>query len=464
MRDAQAMPNGTKQSSKSKEVLDLTLDDSDDDDGAVALRPPSRPGNNVFDSGRRTGGSYTPRQASPPQRSPAQTPRDGQPPPSPPESRRSPARAKKESLSPLKATEQLAATVEQSPVANPHLPSPRQSPAPPPAPIPAPAPGPSAAQSPPSPVRAGRRRRRILPPEQRLQVKNHRCRIPPPPPPLPARANLADLALPFLLSRHPHIPLVRPYTRHHHHSSRSASPAESRTTTPVQPPPEAGPSSIAKSSRVGLIDSSDLHWAEIWPAVADMPHLEGSDVESDGNERVFRRDRNPEYFDTLSIPSLLPGRPLAPAQFVPWALDANNRNKPGMLPNPYRHNDMDAEDDRRAQAKREKLERRASESRRREKGKGRAADSDDEMMPPPPPSKKQRRSPRNETEAELQARLRRRLEIDDDTDAEDEAEANSRPTIGFETLAIAVLDQQRAKRKMRRAMGKDPDESTDDEQ
>ncbi|BGP28544.1 hypothetical protein JCM10296v2_000280 [Rhodotorula toruloides] len=451
------MPNGTKQSSQSKEVLDLTLDDSDDNDGAVALRPPSRPGNNVFDSGRRAGGSSTPRQASPPQRSPAQTPRDGQPPPSPPESRRSPARARKESLSPLKATEQLAATTE-SPVTNPHLPSPRQSPAPPPAPALAPAP--SAAQSPPLPVQAGRQRRRILPPEQRLQVKNHRCRIPPAPPPLPAQTNIA---IPFLLSRYPHIPLVRPHTRPQYHSSRSASPAESRTTTPVQSLPEAGPSSVENSSRIGLVESSDLHWAEIWPAVADMPHLEGSDVESDGNERVFRRDRNPEYLDSLSIPSLLPGRPLIPVQFVPWTLDANNRDRPGMLPNPYRRDDMDAEDERRAQAKREKLERRADESRRREKGKGRAADSDDEMMPPPP-RKKRRRSRRNETEAELQARLRRRLDIDDDTDDEDEAEVASRPTIGFETLAIAVLDQQRAKRKMRRAMGRDPDESTDDEQ
>uniref|UniRef100_A0A0K3C6X1 Uncharacterized protein n=1 Tax=Rhodotorula toruloides TaxID=5286 RepID=A0A0K3C6X1_RHOTO len=460
MHDAQAMPNGTKQSSQSKEVLDLTLDDSDDDDGAVALRvPPSRPGNDVFTSGRRAGGSSTPRQASPPQRSPAQTPRDGQPPPSPPVYRRSPARAKKESLSPLKATEQLDSTAE-TPVTNPHLPSPRPSPAPPPAPASASAPAPSAAQSPPSPGQAGRQRRRILPPEQRLQVKNHRCRIPPPPPSLPSRANVA---VPFLLSRHPHIPLVRPYTRHHYHSSRSASPAESRTTTPVQPPPEAGPSCLADASRIGLVESSDLHWAEIWPAVADMPQLEGSDVESDGNERVFRRDRNPEYLDTLSIPSLLPGRPLAPVQFVPWTLDANNRDRPGLLPNPYRRDNMDAEDERRAQARREKLERRASESRRREKGKGRAADSDDEMMPPPP-RKKRRRSRRNETEAELQARLRRRLDIDDDTDAEDEAEAASRPTIGFETLAIAVLDQQRAKRKMRRAMGKDPDESTDDEQ
>ncbi|BGP21386.1 hypothetical protein JCM10295v2_000261 [Rhodotorula toruloides] len=451
------MPNGTQQPSKLGDVLDLTFSDSDDGNVTLALHPLSRPSNGVFASKRDAGGSSVPRRASPPQRSPAQTPRDGQPPPSPPETRRSPARAKNESLSPVKVAEQLAAT-DETPVNNLHLASPRQSPAPPPAP--APVPVPSFAQPSFPPEAAGRRRRRILPPEQRLQVKNHRCRIPPSPPPLPSSASIA---VPFLLARHPHTPLIRPYTRHHQYSSRSASPVESRTITPLRSPPQAGPSSHAKSSRVGLVESSDLCWTDIWPAVADMPHLEGSDVESDGNERVFRRSRNPEYLDTLSLPSLLPDRPFAPVQLVPWALDANNRDRPGTLLNPYRRDEMVAEHERRAKERQEKLERRAAKVRRREKGKERAADPDDELMPPPP-RKKRERSRGNETEAELQDRLRRRLDIDEDTDVEDEAEAASRPTIGFETLAIAVLNQQRAKRKMRSAMGKDPDESTDDEQ
>ncbi|GAA5867884.1 hypothetical protein JCM3774_004710 [Rhodotorula dairenensis] len=319
-----------------------------------------------------------------------------------------------------------------------------------------------------------KRQRRRVPPEERLAVRGLRCRPPPPPPPAPP---LAAVALPFLLARHPRLPLIRPSTKKP--SSRTRIRSRSLSVTPVP----TRPSSANKNSTP--LDGNDLHaatnssdeiearWHDLVPALVDMPHLDSSDVESvDGTDRRYRPDRDPLGFKIQSFEPDLARRPLKPCTVTQYKL-VPMEPRPGRytLPHPFDRGPMLRADAEAAREAALAAERRAARKQKRKRNsKDQSADAD------PPARLPKKLKTRREAENEALQRLRR-LDTgsaekqadpdlsDSDSDSDSHvSDSEGEPTIGFLALARRVLREQRKRRRRRRAEGRNSAaETTDDE-
>ncbi|GAA5981404.1 hypothetical protein JCM10908_004098 [Rhodotorula pacifica] len=324
----------------------------------------------------------------------------------------------------------------------------------------------------PPPAKAQKRPRCKVPPEQRTQLGQLRCRVPTaPPPPLPP---LHAVALPFLVSRHPRLPLIR--------ASQKKPPSRARTRSrslSVTPAPTAGASSRAHQghgngddSDVALNSSDEIEarWHDIIPAVVDMPRLDSSDVEShDEADRRFRPDRDPL---SLQVRSFNPDPALR--AFKPWKVTQYRlvpmEPRPGRytLPNPFDRGPMRRADAQAAHEAALAAESRAARKRKRKSSK----DPDNAAAQDHPPKRaKSRRSAENE----MLQRFRRMensvknadcdpsVDLDHSDSHVSDSEDERGPTVGFLYLARRVLREQQEKRRRRRASGRNSAAETDED-
>lgn len=307
-----------------------------------------------------------------------------------------------------------------------------------------------------------RRCKTAAPPEQRLRVRQLRCRPPPTTPPVPS-AHAA--ALPFLLARHPKLPLVQPSSKYRPpatHGARGSSPLSSLVSSPPQHAREEDADGSAETGD-GSGDSSDeldAVWRDVFPTVGDMPHLASSDTEfGDDGERRFRRGRDPSHWPVASFePNPLLRVFSAPTQrrMVPMAY----RPEMPMLPNPFDLTAMRRADAAAARSEAFSAAERSARKRRRDASPGKHED-------PLAPARKlrPRMSRRRKEEADVLRRLHRydaAALSDSDSDYLLSDSGDGRPTVGFVAVARRVLRGQREKVKRRRAAGRNPSESTDD--
>ncbi|GAA5955334.1 hypothetical protein JCM8115_001919 [Rhodotorula mucilaginosa] len=308
-------------------------------------------------------------------------------------------------------------------------------------------------------VKPRKRPRCSVAPEARLVLGHLRCRPPPPPPPAPP---LSAVALPFLLSRHPRLPLVRPSQKKTTQRARPRSRSLSRS------PP--APNGVRTSNGSTAVDADDgrnssdeieARWHDIVPALVDMPHLDSSDTESvDGTDRRYRPDRDPLSWQIESFspdPALRPFRPWSVTQYKLVPMEP--RVGRDTLLHPFDRGPMRRADAKAAQDTDLSAQRRAARKRKRS-GKVEADDDDDDDDKSPPRPQKKAKS-RREAENEVLQQLRQfeaeAAQADPDPDPDSDShvsDSEGEPTVGFVYLAKRVLRERRERRRQRRAEGR----------
>lgn len=291
-----------------------------------------------------------------------------------------------------------------------------------------------------------------------------RCRPPPPPPPAPP---LAAVALPFLLSRHPLLPLVRPSQKKQTQRPRprSRSPAPNGIVNDSAASPVDGETDDGRDSS----DEIEARWHDIVPALVDMPHLDSSDTESvDETDRRYRPDRDPLSWHIESFspdPALRPFRPWTVTQYklVPMEPRVGRYT----LPHPFDRGPMRRADAKAAQDAALSAQRRAARKRKRSS----KAEADDNKSPPRMQKKaKSRKEAENEVLQQLRQFEAEAAEADPDPDSDlHVSDSEGEPTVGFVYLAKRVLRERRERRRQRRAQGRilavettDDDDEDDD--
>ena len=309
-------------------------------------------------------------------------------------------------------------------------------------------------------IKPQKRQRCSVAPEARLVLGHLRCRPPPPPPPAPP---LAAVALPFLLSRHPRLPLVRPSQKNQRARPRSRSRSRSLSRSPP------APNGISTDSAATLVvdgdtddgrnssDEIEARWHDIVPALVDVPHLDSSDTESvDGTDRRYRPGRDPLSWQIESFSPDLALRPLRPWTVTPYKL-APMEPRVGRytLPHPFDRGPMRRADAKAAQDAALSAQQRAARKRKRSS----KVTADDQSPPHPQKKAKSRREAENEVLQQLRQFEAQAAQVDPDPDPDPASDSHvsdseGEPTVGFVYLAKRVLRERRERRRQRRAKGR----------
>ena len=303
-------------------------------------------------------------------------------------------------------------------------------------------------------IKPQKRQRCSVAPEARLVLGPLRCRPPPPPPPAPP---LAAVALPFLLSRHPRLPLVRP--------SQKKQRARPRSRSLSRSPP--APNGISTDSAATLVvdgdtdddgrnssDEIEARWHDPVPALVDMPHLDSSDTESvDGTDRRYRPGRDPLSWQIESFSPDLALRPLRPWTVTPYKLvPMEPRVGRYTLPHPFDRGPMRRADAKPAQDAALSAQQRAARKRKRS---SKVAADDDQSPPHPQKKAKSRREAENEVLQQLRQIEAEVAQANPDPASDSHvSDSEGEPTVGFVYLAKRVLRERRERRRQRRAEGR----------
>lgn len=369
-----------------------------------------------------------------------------------------------------------------------------------PPPVPTSAPSPVGARV----ARTSSSRRRDV--ERQLHADRHICRRPATPPSLPNLFRPTSLA--DILSCTPALPLIRPHALFDPSTrSRSSEPAGSPELGVARAPSTTSSALAADASprprrrTTGFVESIEDHWEHLLPDLTDCPHV-GDDMavlDTTRHERRYRLGLEPSALPLRDVSADVGERERADMVQL-GAEESEALVRAASLPDAWgielagelAQREREARSAERRASRVGRVGRRAvggasgsdvEGEGKGERRRGASGRSKGER------ARAHRASLQRETEAALQERLLRLddiLELDDPGSATDSGASSStgpsgdsgdedgsggggggtrapRPTLGYRALALRVQGEYRAKRRARKAEGRDLDESTDEE-
>lgn len=221
--------------------------------------------------------------------------------------------------------------------------------------------------------------------------------------------------------------------------------------TPIPDTPPVPDSVVSVDVDEGPTSSDELEarWADLWPAVADQPHLASSDTELvDDSDRQFRPSRNPNNFRVRSFDPDLAMRPFQPwtvTQACMYPMEARPNRQ--TLPNPYDRGPM-----RRAEAAQVSDEARLAAERSARKRRRNASPSTADSQARRQRTAKLDASRRAQEDDMLRrlVRFEENLENPAASDSDSDyvlSDDVSQPTVGFLAVARRVLCTNRQERR-----------------